>query len=219
MKQKKFASNENISIDLFQNRWLNYLSRTHILVPIGMVWLFAAWLLYHSGETAGFALSQTLGWFGAGVFLFTLAEYLLHRNFYHLEPTSERRKKLAYAIHGVHHDYPKDKSRLAMPPLGVILYLIVFYTLFRLAFGQYSYALLAGFSVGYTLYLTVHYSVHAFRPPNNFLKVLWTNHAIHHYQDDTVMYGVSSPLWDYVFGTVPKKKKTTKIQVEAKSDE
>ena len=219
MKQKKFASNENISIDLFQNRWLNYLSRTHILGPIGMVWLFAAWLLYHSGETAGFALSQTLGWFGAGVFLFTLAEYLLHRNLYHLEPTSERRKKLAYAIHGVHHDYPKDKSRLAMPPLGVILYLIVFYTLFRLAFGQYSYALLAGFSVGYTLYLTVHYSVHAFRPPNNFLKVLWTNHAIHHYQDDTVMYGVSSPLWDYVFGTVPKKKKTTKIQVEAKSDE
>ncbi|MEL6652049.1 MAG: fatty acid hydroxylase, partial [Bacteroidota bacterium] len=26
----------------------------------------------------------------------------------------------------------------------------------------------------------------------------------HHYKDDTVAFGVSSPLWDYVFRTMPK---------------
>lgn len=218
MKQKKFASNENVSIDLFQSKWLNYLTRTHILVPIGMMVVFSGWLFYRSIETGGYTALQTLGLFGLGVFMFTLAEYLLHRNLYHLEPTTEKRKRLAYLIHGVHHDYPKDKSRLAMPPLGIIIYLIIFYTFFQLVFGGYGYGLLSGFGIGYVLYLTVHYSVHAFRPPNNFLRVLWVNHAIHHYQDDTSMYGVSSPFWDYVFGTLPNKQKSVKEDIEARAN-
>jgi sterol desaturase/sphingolipid hydroxylase (fatty acid hydroxylase superfamily) len=45
-----------------------------------------------------------------------------------------------------------------------------------------------------------------FKMPKNFVGVLWTNHALHHYGDPHTMYGVSSPLWDYVFGTVYKKK-------------
>jgi sterol desaturase/sphingolipid hydroxylase (fatty acid hydroxylase superfamily) len=28
----------------------------------------------------------------------------------------------------------------------------------------------------------------------------------HHYQTDTLYYGVSTPLWDYVFGTMWAKK-------------
>ena len=85
--------------------------------------------------------------------------------------------------------------------LGTVLLL-----LFELVLSQYSFSTLAGFMVGYSFYLTVHYSVHIFRPPNNFLKGLWKNHAIHHYKDNTTMYGVSSPIWDYVFRTVPKDK-------------
>ncbi len=48
--------------------------------------------------------------------------------------------------------------------------------------------------------------VHAFQPPKNSLKLLWLNHSIHHYKEDEhILYGVSSPVWDYVFGSVPKK--------------
>ena len=71
--------------------------------------------------------------------------------------------------------------------------------------------------VGYAFYLLVHYAVHIFRPPNNFLKALWSNHAIHHYSNNEILYGVSSPLWDYVYRTLPEKKDKEKaIRVTAK---
>ncbi len=217
MNEKKTISNQNVSPDIFKNKWLNYLTRTHILVPIGMVVAFSGWLIYRSSVHTDFSALKTALLFFTGFFVFTLAEYVLHRNLYHIEPTSEWRAKFAYAIHGAHHDFPKDKQRLAMPPLGIIIYVTVFYAIFRLALGDYGYATLSGFAIGYVGYLGVHYCVHAFRPPNNFLKALWTNHAIHHYHDNTVLYGVSSPLWDYVFGTIPRDKQKKGKSVEVKA--
>ena len=64
--------------------------------------------------------------------------------------------------------------------IGTILLLI-----FELVLDKFSFSTLAGFMTGYAFYLLVHYSVHIFRPPNNILKELWKNHAIHHYKDDT----------------------------------
>ena len=128
----------------------------------------------------------------------------------------ERAKKISYKMHGVHHDYPKDKQRLAMPPLVSILLGTLFLLLFKLVLDQYSFSFLAGFVIGYASYLLVHYSVHIFRPPNNFMKALWTNHAIHHYGDENILFGVSSPIWDYVFRTLPEKKEKGKIQVKAR---
>ena len=57
------------------------------------------------------------------------------------------------------------------------------------------------------LYLAIHYIVHAYQPPKNVLKALWINHGIHHYKDDEHAYGVSSPLWDILLGTMPTKRK------------
>jgi len=205
------------SVDLFQTKWLNFLTRSHVSVPVSMVVGFSAWLLYRSSNLTSFTVLQTAGLFFAGLLFFTFAEYALHRNLYHLEPTAKWRKRFTYVVHGVHHDYPKDRSRIAMPPIGIIIYLVVFYTLFTLLLGDYGYSTLAGFATGYCVYQGIHYMVHAYRPPNNIFRALWTNHAIHHYQDDTVLFGVSSPLWDYVFGTLPKKKaKRSNVEVSAR---
>ena len=43
-----------------------------------------------------------------------------------------------------------------------------------------------------------------YKAPKGFFNFLWANHAVHHYKDQTKAYGVSSPFWDYVFGTMPK---------------
>ena len=125
------------------------------------------------------------------------------------------KKEAQYKMHGVHHDYPKDKQRLAMPPFLSITIATILLLIFELILDKYSFSFLAGFLVGYAMYLLVHYSVHIFRAPNNFLKALWVNHSIHHYSPEDAMFGVSSPLWDYVFGTTPKKKgiKTAEIVV------
>jgi len=143
--------------------------------------------------------------FAGGFFLFTLFEYLMHRYLFHLPATNPKREKFVYTMHGVHHDYPKDKSRLAMPPLVSLILATLFFIIFRGLMGDYSFGFLAGFLMGYTVYLAIHYSIHAFRVPGNFLKTLWHHHSIHHYREPDRAFGVSSPLWDIVFGTMPLK--------------
>ncbi len=206
MKQKKFVSNENVSPSLFENKWLDRLTRTHVAIPVTMFFLYALGLIYYSKIATALSNWQIAGLFFGGWFLFTFAEYMFHRYLYHIEPTTEFRKNFSYKAHGVHHDYPKDKQRLAMPPWLSVLIGTFLLFVFELVLSSYSFATLAGFMTGYAFYLLVHYTVHIFRPPNNFLKELWVNHAIHHYKDNTIMFGVSSPIWDYVFGTLPKDK-------------
>jgi sterol desaturase/sphingolipid hydroxylase (fatty acid hydroxylase superfamily) len=143
--------------------------------------------------------------FLAGFLALTLVEYIMHRFVFHLKPEGPRSEKFAYTVHGVHHEYPKDKDRLAMPiPLSLVIS-TMFYFIFFWIMGNLVYGFLPGFLMGYATYLWVHYSVHAFKPPKNFLKILWIHHGIHHYKDPDHAFGVSSPLWDYIFGTMPKK--------------
>ena len=216
-KKKNFASNENVSPPLFDNKFLDVLTRTHIAIPVSMFFLYAIGLIYWTTRVTELTTWQIVGLFFLGWFFFTFVEYLVHRYLYHMPVNSERSKELAYKMHGVHHDYPKDKQRLAMPPLLSIVVGTVLLLLFKLVLDQYSFSFLAGFMVGYASYLLVHYSVHIFRPPTNFAKALWTNHAIHHYGDEHILFGVSSPIWDHVFGTLPpKKRQKGKVQVQAK---
>jgi sterol desaturase/sphingolipid hydroxylase (fatty acid hydroxylase superfamily) len=70
--------------------------------------------------------------------------------------------------------------------------------------GDFAFSFTAGFIVGYSLYLGVHYMVHAYAPPKNFFRVLWVNHSLHHYKNGKMVFGVSSPLWDYIYGTMSK---------------
>ncbi len=195
----------NGTAKMFANPTLERISRTHISIPIAMFLGVSTYSLYYGISTTnigfGFALILILGGFMA----FTFVEYLMHRYLYHMVPDTKWKDKLQYSVHGVHHDYPKDKDRLAMPPFISGLYAAILYFLFYLIMGEYAYYFLPGFLAGYAAYLGVHYIVHAFQPPKNFLKVLWVNHAIHHYKDPDVAFGVSTPIWDYVFGTMPKK--------------
>lgn len=217
-KSKNFSSNENVSPALFKNKWLDMLTRTHIAVPVGLFFLYAAGLIYWTKQVTELSNWAIAGLFFAGWFVFTFVEYIVHRKVYHMPATTERGKKISYTMHGVHHDYPKDKQRLAMPPLMSVIVGTLLLILFKLVLDQYSFSFLAGFLVGYASYLLVHYSVHIFRPPDNAFKALWTNHAIHHYGDEHILFGVSSPIWDYVFGTLPDKSvKKGKMQVKAKN--
>ncbi len=211
-KHRAFVSNEDVSVRIFHHPFLDRLTRTHIAVPVSLFFAYAAGLIVWTKVSTQLSNLQIAGLFFGGVLFFTLVEYLVHRYVYHIEPTTEARRKFQWTMHGVHHDYPKDKSRLAMPPVLSVAIGTLLLGVFRLVLGQYGFSFLAGFMVGYALYLLVHYSVHIFKMPKNALRVLWVNHAIHHYSRDDVMFGVSSPLWDYVFGTVPDRKKRRLIQ-------
>ena len=48
------------------------------------------------------------------------------------------------------------------------------------------------------------------------MKPIWRNHHLHHYKNDDKGFGVSSHLWDKVFGTSfdLKKEKEDKEEVQ-----
>lgn len=189
---------------LFDNPLLEALSRTHIMVPISMWVATSAGLVWYAFHYTNYSAGAIVGLFLTGLFVFSLFEYVLHRYLYHLEPTTPQRAKIQYTFHGVHHEFPKDKTRLAMPPaLGVIV-VLVFFGLFFMLMGEAAYSFFPGFLVGYSGYLAVHFIVHAYPPPKNFFKKLWINHSVHHYKNPDSNYGVSSPLWDYVFRSYQK---------------
>ena len=194
------------SAQIFSNPVLERISRTHISIPITLFLAISSVSLYY-GVTAtsipfGFGLAVAV----LGIVAFTFVEYMMHKHFFHMEPDTPIKDKLQYGIHGVHHDYPRDKDRLAMPPFVSAAYAAILYLVFTLLMGDFALYFLPGFLLGYSGYLAVHYVVHVYNPPKNFFKVLWVNHAIHHYKNPDSAFGVSSPLWDYLLGTLPKKE-------------
>jgi sterol desaturase/sphingolipid hydroxylase (fatty acid hydroxylase superfamily) len=104
-------------------------------------------------------------------------------------------------MHGVHHDYPNDAKRLVMPPVISIPLAIIFYLVFALLFGNAAPAIWAGLVAGYVCYDSIHYAIHHFPMRSGILNRLKQHHLRHHFHDDHSGFGVSSPLWDYVFRT------------------
>jgi len=196
--KKNYVSNAEDSIKLFKNDLLNSLSKVHFTVPLYIFIPVIAFFTYRS-----FAYHISAGdfiiYFLAGLVVWTVTEYLLHRFIFHYEPTSDFGKKMHFIFHGVHHDYPRDKKRLVMPPSASIPLAIMFYFLFSLFLQQqFLFAFFAGFILGYLVYDMLHYAMHHHNFKNPVLKKIKQHHMLHHYQDSTKGYGVSSSLWDII---------------------
>jgi 4-hydroxysphinganine ceramide fatty acyl 2-hydroxylase len=141
-----------------------------------------------------------------GILFFTLAEYLTHRYVFHSDDYTNA-GKWQFKIHGIHHATPSDEERLAMPLRLSITLSSIFFFFFWLVMGNYAYFFFPGFLLGYSSYLSVHYLIHLRRPPKNIFRILWQHHSIHHFKNDREDFGVTIPLWDIVFGTMPATKK------------
>jgi len=191
---------------LFRNPFLEKLTRTHISVPIIIFIVYAASLVTFNIINSSVPVLLSIALFFLGWIFFSWVEYQVHRRVFHLSTNTPQREKFQYTVHGVHHHHPKDKDRLAMPPVLSVLIATVLLFIFKLFIGDYVFAFLPGFLVGYAFYLLIHYLVHIHRPPKNIFRHLWINHSIHHYKDGEMVFGVSTPLWDYVYGTMYKKE-------------
>lgn len=194
---------KNRTSRLFQSQFLESLTRTHIAVPVSIFFLYSIGLLYWSMDVLQMNGLVIISLFFSGLIFFTWVEYQVHRHLFHIDPSTEEREKLQYTIHGVHHDHPRDKKRLAMPPVVSVAIATLLLIMLRYVVGNYSFSFLSGFLCGYAAYLLVHYVVHIFAPPKNVFRILWIHHSKHHYKTSEKAFGVSSPLWDYIYKTMP----------------
>jgi hypothetical protein len=138
----------------------------------------------------------------AGLFAWTLVEYLLHRFAFHARGVIGHE-------HRMHHDEPNDPEYVAAPLVIAFPLFIVLGALFWAVTRRWQDAglLSAGLAMGYMLYEQAHYRSHH-RPARTRLgKFLKRYHMIHHFQDSRNYFGVSSPLWDWVFRTRPHHPK------------
>ena len=213
----KFVSNKNETIRLFKNPVLEYFSHIHPVTPIIVFVPLLIVLSYFGFKEIGI-LNGAIS-FIIGILLWSLTEYVIHRWAFHYHPKSETGKRVHFLVHGIHHDYPRDATRLVMPLLVSIPLAVFFYFLFQAIFGVYYMNIFSGFIFGYVSYDSIHYATHHFEMKGKTGKFLKTYHLRHHYGDDHTAYGVSNPLWDYVFGTVPqqvREKKESKPVVVGK---
>ena len=191
---------------LFQNRFLDFFSRIHPAVP-ALIFVPIIVALVVLGARDGQGALEIVLLFAGGLGIWTLTEYWLHRKLFHWEPDHPIGSHLHFIIHGVHHDHPNDKLRLVMPPAASIPLSALFFGLFYLVFGlPTALPLFAGFLLGYLAYDYMHYYLHHFVPRSELGKQLREQHMRHHFQDHRYGFGVSSPIWDYVFRTMPRRR-------------
>jgi sterol desaturase/sphingolipid hydroxylase (fatty acid hydroxylase superfamily) len=154
---------------------------------------FATLLAFHSATPPKPAIWVIV--YGGGLFGWTFIEYLLHRALFHHAPVLS-------AIHERHHHSPHDligAPAWASLLLGVIAAAIPSWAVF--GFGLAT-AVTAGLVTGYLWYVFVHYASHYWRPRrNSYLYRARLRHARHHHQSNRGNFGVTTGIWDRVFGT------------------
>ncbi|MFM9027223.1 MAG: sterol desaturase family protein [Bacteroidota bacterium] len=213
---KDFRIDNKGSGRIFSNRLLERLTRTHFTIPVVLYYLVGIATLSYAVWSPLISLSHFFWMFPLGMIVFSFVEYLIHRFVFHFHAETEHAKQIQYSIHGIHHEFPRDKDRLVMPPIMSVVLASLFLILFLGLFGLNGWIFFGGFMSGYSTYLVIHYAVHAWRPPDNFLKYLWKHHSLHHYAGTDVAFAVSMPLWDMLFGTMPKKTKSARLDASQK---
>ena len=198
--KKNFISNSPASVRMFKSPILEGLSKVPYFIPLVVYIPVVCYFSYASVELNGLALF--LLHLLAGLFIWTLTEYIMHRFVFHFYPSSNWGKRIHFIFHGVHHDYPNDAKRLVMPPSASIPLATAFYFLFYwLLVPTMLDGFFAGFITGYLCYDMTHYMLHHAQFKNGFWKKLKQQHMLHHYDDASKKYGVTSDIWDKVFGT------------------
>ena len=90
-------------------------------------------------------------------------------------------------------------ARLAFSlPIAVFLFAVLSLLLWS---PQKAALVMVGLIVGYLSYEVIHYSIHRVPMVRRLVRPLASHHLHHHYADSTRCYGVTSPLWDWVFRT------------------
>lgn len=136
--------------------------------------------------------------FAVGYAAWTLTEYLMHRFVFHHFPVFT-------AMHLAHH---KEPHELIGTPTIVTLAafaLLVFWPMHAFAGLEQASALSAGMMSGYLAYVGVHYIVHNVGSGGlPWMKRLIRLHAVHHH-DIHHNFGVTTDIWDRVFGTLARR--------------
>ncbi|CAH2085805.1 unnamed protein product [Euphydryas editha] len=125
---------------------------------------------------------QFLQHMAAGLVIWTLLEYSLHRWVFHYDPGSSLKLiQLHFLIHGMHHKVPFDGLRQVFPPIPALMIASIIYVPLQ-CFLSYPLIKLTGGLIGYLIYDMIHYYVHHGSPNDGtYLYAMKRYHSNHHF--------------------------------------
>jgi sterol desaturase/sphingolipid hydroxylase (fatty acid hydroxylase superfamily) len=138
-----------------------------------------------------------------GVILWSLLEYGLHRFVFHRDRTDTFIGRIVTGSHLSHHGSPRDPDKVLVHtsfalPVSVVLFSVLYGI--TGSFFQAS-GVMSGIWAGFLYYELVHYRVHCTASGFLLMRRQRRAHFHHHFSDSSRCFGVTSPLWDAVFGT------------------
>ena len=167
------------------NYWFGYVANVGLVSWLGSRAFVDGQVVLSAGELMFLVV--------AGLFFWTLAEYLLHRFLYHVLSS------FLSEGHTLHHDSPRDL--IGVPwYLTTVAVLSAYKGWSQIASPAPVGVFMAATWLGYVLYCVAHHGSHHFRYRNRWLRRMRRHHLIHH-AHPRHNWGFTTALWDHVFGT------------------
>jgi sterol desaturase/sphingolipid hydroxylase (fatty acid hydroxylase superfamily) len=184
------------------NYWFGYVANVTLILWMGSPAIRDGRLALGWGQLIFFAV--------AGLYTWTLAEYLLHRYLYHVLPS------FLSEGHDLHHHSPR--ALIGVPwYLTTIAMVGLFLVLSRLLNPASVGVMLASCWTGYVFYCLIHHGSHHWNFRNRWLRRMRRHHLIHH-AHPTTNWGFTTALWDHVFGTAYVRGGVRVTSVEGRSN-
>ena len=136
----------------------------------------------------------------AGCLVWTFSEYIMHRYVGHKKGGTSS----VSLEHQAHHRDPYHFTKARKKALTAAVVATILTPLSIFAFGGVVGATFTvGFFGRYLSYEVLHRRIHTHGPkPNVYSRWLRTHHLYHHFGNPRMNHGVTTPLWDAVFGTL-----------------
>jgi len=140
---------------------------------------------------------------GLGLLCWTLIEYLLHRFLLHYQARRRGIRHVIDTLHLGHHRDPAHEAKITVPVYASLPIAFAVFALFRVVSGGWGAAaiLMLGTIAGYLYYEAVHFRIHCGSERGWLIGWQRANHCFHHFKASARCFGVTTPLWDWVFRT------------------
>lgn len=192
---------------MFESDFFEFFSKVHPAAPF-VLWIpvTVAVLGYGLGLHLT-SWTMTLALVPTGFFTWQVLEYFIHKKAFHWQGVGPISRRFHDIVHGFHHKYPDDDTRLVMPlAVSISLSSLVglgFYFVHR---PELTIPLWVGLVCGYLFYDFTHWATHFRKPVTRWGKVIRAHHMSHHFADIDTNYGISNRWVDRVMGTLRVRK-------------
>ncbi len=146
-----------------------------------------------------------------GIFSWSLLEYLLHRFLGHDRRTMPNFFSVEHTRHHTEGNYFAPTWKKALAAIATSMF--VFLLLRSVAEQGMALAYTIGFVGMYVAYEVVHRRAHTHEGIGAYGRYLRRHHFHHHFGNPKANHGVTSPVWDLVFGTY---ESVAEVRVPAK---